>query len=59
MNESPHCINDYRLNDESRMQVSEGWSLSYKLRGPWYGELIVSMSECEGLVLVTLGGNEK
>jgi hypothetical protein len=27
---------------------------SYKLRGPEYGMLIISMAECEGLALVTL-----
>ena len=40
------------------MQVQERWSPSYELKGPWYGELTISMVECEGLMLVTLATNE-
>ena len=54
MNGSSHLAIGYRLSGESRMQVSEGWSPSYELRGPWYAELTISMVECEGLALVTL-----
>ena len=42
------------MNGKSRLQGQEGWSPTYKLRGQWYGELTISMVECEGLVLVTL-----
>ena len=34
IDESPHHTISYRLNGESRMQVYEGWSPSYKLRDP-------------------------
>ena len=54
----PHTIG-YQLSGESRMQVYEGWSPSYKLRGPRFGELTLSMAECEGLALVTLANMEK
>ena len=41
------------------MQVQEGWSPYYKLRGPRYGELTISMAECEGLALVALAKIKK
>jgi hypothetical protein len=41
------------------MQVLEGWSPSYELRGLWYGKLTISMAECEGLTLVTFAEIEK
>ena len=36
-----------------------GWSPSYELRGPRYGELTFSIAICEGLMLVTLARIEK
>ena len=36
------------------MQVYEGWSPSYELRGPRFWELAITMAECQGLALVTL-----
>jgi hypothetical protein len=48
MNESPHLIIAYRLSGESRMQVYEGWSPSYELKGMCYWELTICMAEYEG-----------
>ena len=57
MDESPHLTTGYHLNGESQMQVQEGWSPSYGLRGPKYGELTICMAKCKGLMLVTLARN--
>ena len=59
MDGSPHLIIGYRLSGESRMQVQEGWSLSYEFKGPRYGELTISMVECKELALVTLARIKK
>ena len=39
------------------MQVYEGWSPSYELRGPQYEELTISMAECKGLAPITFARN--
>ncbi len=41
------------------MQMQEGWSPAYELRGPRFGKLTISMAECEGLVFVTFAKFEK
>jgi hypothetical protein len=53
MDESPHLTIGYLSSGESRMQVKEGWSPSYELKSPWYGELIISMAGYEGLGIIT------
>jgi hypothetical protein len=54
MDESPHLILGYQLRRKSQLQVQEGWSPTYELRGPLYEELTICMAEWEGLTLVTL-----
>ena len=41
------------------MQVYDGWSPSYELKGSLYWELTISMVKCKGLALVSLVGIEK
>ena len=48
MDGNPHLSISYALSLECQMQVWEGWSPSYELRGPRYGEQTVWMAECEG-----------
>jgi hypothetical protein len=59
MDGSPHLTIGYRLSGESRMQVLEGSSPSYELRGPRFGELTINMAECKGLALMILARIEK
>jgi hypothetical protein len=54
----PHTIGN-RLNGESRMQVYEGWSPLTNLGVRGFGELTISMAECEKLALVILAKTEK
>ena len=53
-NGSSHDIIGILMSDESRMQVYEGWSSSYELKCPRFRDLMISITECEGLALVIL-----
>jgi arginyl-tRNA--protein-N-Asp/Glu arginylyltransferase len=54
MNGSPHLIIGYWISGEFRMQVKEGWSPSYELRGHRDGTLTISMADCKDLALITI-----
>ena len=56
---SPHHTIGYRLSGESWIQVFEGWSPSYELKGPRFWELTISMVECKGLTFIILAKNKK
>jgi hypothetical protein len=52
MDASPHLTIGYELSGESRMQVQEGLSLTYELKGLRYRELAICMG---GMRRVNIG----
>ena len=52
MDGNPYLIIGYRLKGEPQMQMYEGWSPFYEIKGKRYGELTICMVKCEGLALV-------
>ena len=55
------CLLGHSLPIKGRVSDAkwEGWSSTYELRDPQYGELTMCTAKCEGLVLVTFARIEK
>ena len=59
MNGSPHLSIGQQVRGESRKHMEAVWPPIYEVKGPRYDDLTIRMTECVGLVLMTLPRVEK